>query len=295
MKISLPQASAAHARVGALSVGDVRVGPARVGRLRVRNLRLDAAVSRAELRDVTLQLELGFSLDWSVGFVIDAPDPWPDIRLGEHGTLDLGRMTVPLHLGHLALPGLAALPLRIPQAAATDVQAVLGALGPLRLGPAVAEQVRLRGVQLPDAGLAVQGLGVAGLRLEGVAVPAASAQQVDVGRLAAGSVPIPSVTLRGLQLPPTRVDPLKVAVQGARTQTMEARLGPTGNGLIDATLAVRATAGLTIGELWLTGLQAGAEVDEIELRDVQLPLELLDVTLSQLGIGEIAVPTLEMR
>lgn len=295
MKLSMPQASAERASIGALSVGEVRLGPARIGRLSWRGARIDASASRAELRDVTLRLGLQFALRWAVGWHIDVPEPWPDLDLREHGTLDLGRIDLPIRLGHLSLPGLRQLPLTVPAGTADDVQAVFGALGALQLGPALAEQVKLRGVQLPSAGLSLQGLGVQAAHLAGVSVPGAAVQQVQVGRLWTGSRPVDALRLQGLQLPPVRLDPLHLSVQGAQPDPVVAELAPADNGLLSATLRLTATASLEVGDLAITGLKAGVGLDELVLQDVELPVELLDLTLSQLGIGEIAVPDMALR
>jgi hypothetical protein len=230
-----------------------------------------------------------------VGWLIDVPDPWPDIDLREHGTLDLGSAELAVGLGHLELPGLKQLPITVASLSASDVQATIGALQGLRLGPAVAEQIRLRGVQLPSAGMALQGLGLGAAQLSGVSVPAASAQQVDIGRLATGATPIPSLSVKGLQVPPVRLDPLHLSVKRAQPQTLVTELAPASNDLLSVTLRMTTTASLDIKELSITGMKAGAQLDEIVLQDVALPAELLDVTLSQLGIGEIAVPTMELR
>ena len=66
-------------------------------------------------------------------------------------------------------------------------------------------------------------------------------------------------------------------------------------GLLAATLKVTTTAAFHLDELRIDNIRASASIGEIALKNVVLPYEVLDITLSQIGIETIEVPQLEVN
>lgn len=65
-------------------------------------------------------------------------------------------------------------------------------------------------------------------------------------------------------------------------------------GVLDVTLRVTPGARLQADQLRLSGVRSSAAVGSIELRDVVLPYEVLDLTLSQIGLEALELPKIEV-
>jgi hypothetical protein len=60
------------------------------------------------------------------------------------------------------------------------------------------------------------------------------------------------------------------------------------------TLTVTPSASVTMDELRISNVPATASVGSVTLENLVLPYDVFDVTLSELGIDTIAVPTVEV-
>ncbi|WP_425258301.1 hypothetical protein ACPOLB_22635 [Rubrivivax sp. RP6-9] len=295
MKMSVPAASIGQASVQQVQVGEVRIGPVHVGTLRLNDLQLQAGSGVAQLRNVRVVLAMAFALDWQVGIVIDAPWPLPDVDFTEKGTMNLGTMQLAIGFGNLTLPGLADLQLDIPKLVVPDVTAVVGALKQLSLGAVLAERIQAQGVVAPGGGLQLDGLGLGGVAVQGLQVPAASLAGVRIGRVAGGGLPLKSVTMPGFALPQVQLPRVSCSDVGAIANPVVTTMPTADVGLLQATLKVTTTAAFHVDELRIDGVRASTSIGEIALQDVELPYEVLDLTLSQLGIDRIEIPQTEVH
>src|SRR5512138_138222 len=121
MKINVPQANVARARVQRVDVGEVRIGAVHVDRLTLGNVHVQSSTGAARMRNVVVALTLVFGLDWRVGVKISMPDG----NFSRSGTLDLGTLRLGVALGDLTLPGLATLAFDVPSLSVNDVNAVV--------------------------------------------------------------------------------------------------------------------------------------------------------------------------
>lgn len=293
MKISVPETRLAAASVQQVDIGEVRLGPVRIGQLSLNGVALRSSSGVAQLRNVRVALQLKFALDWSVGLVIDA-GPFGKLDFTQKGKLDLGQLALGIGLGHLTLPGLARLALEIPKLPVNDLSVLIGPLKALKLGPLLAERIRAQGLAAPPAGFTLAGLGLGGLAAEGITLPAAALEGVSVGRVAGGTLPLPGLSLPQLSLPEIKVPRLASEAFAAASKPIVTPMPPVDAGLMKATLTVTTTAGLDVDELRVDDLRATASADEIVLKNVELPYEVLDLRLSQLGIERVEVPALKV-
>ena len=118
---------------------------------------------------------------------------------------------------------------------------------------------------------------------------------MTIGRVAGGSVPLDTVSIPGVKLPPTAVDKIVISDIEGKPRDSTHSLGPAGAGLLQATLTVTVSAGMSIDELRLANLSAEATIGEIKLDNLTLPYEVMDLSLSQLGIRNIQVPKMEVN
>lgn len=295
MKVSVPAASIGQASVQQVHVGEVKLGPVHIGLLSLNDLQLQASSGVAQMRNVSVQLTLTFALDWQVGIVIDAPWPLPDVDFSEKGTMNLGTLQLGIGFGNLTLPGLADLTLDIPKLAVPDVTAVVGALQRLNLGAVLAERIQAQGLVAPSAGFQLNGLGLGGVTAQGVQLPAAALAGASIGRVSGGSLPLQAVQIPGLVLPQVTLPRVSCQDVGAAANPVVTKMPTADVGLLKATLKVTTTAAFHMDELRIDGIRASSSIGEIALQNVELPYEVLDLTLSQIGIDRIEIPQAEVN
>ncbi len=293
MKIRIPDTTVGSAAVQQVNVGQVKLGPARVGKLSLGGTKLRASMGVAQLRNVQVKLTLAFGLKWTAGVVIDCGD-LGKIDLTQSGTMDLGKLELGIGLGHLDLPGLADLKLDLADFSADDLAVVVGTLKKLKLGAVLAERVKAQGLATPAQGLQLGGLALGSASVQGAAVPDAKIDGVTVGRVAGGSVPLQGFTVPGLEFPAVNVPAVTCQKFGAASEPLVTPLPEADNGLVKAQLTVTTTARFDVDELRLEGIKASASVAKVVLKNVELPFELLDLSLSQIGIQDIRVPDLKV-
>lgn len=294
MKITLPDTTIGNAAVQQVDVGQVKLGPARIGKLSLRGTQLRARMGAAQLRNVRVALTLTFSLKWTAGLVIDAGS-LGQIDLTQSGTMDLGKLELGVGLGHVDLPGLADLKLDMADFSVADLEVVVGALKKLKLGAVLAERVKAQGLVTPTQGFQLDGLGLASASVQGATVDSASLDKVSIARVSGGSVPLAKLTVPGLAFPQVQVPSVTCQKFGSTSEPLVTPLPEADVGVLRAQLTVTTTARFDVDELRLDGIQASASVAEVSLKNVELPFELLDLSLSQIGIERIAVPEMKVN
>lgn len=294
MKISIPQSTVGTAGVKQVSVGQVKLGAVRIGLLSLNGLKVHARTGVAQMRNVRVVLTLMFSLDWTVGLVLDA-GPLGMIDLSQSGTLDLGELELGIGFGNVGLPGLADLTLDIPKLPVTDLSAVIGALKDLKLGPVLAERIQAQGLVAPAAGFQLDGLGLSAASVQGIALDGATIHSATIGRVCGGTVPLAGLTIPSLAFPQVKVPRVSCRNVSADTSAEVTEMPEANAGLLKATLKVTTKAHFEVDELRLDGIKAAASIGEIALKNVELPYELLDLNLSQIGIERIAIPAVKVN
>ena len=295
MKIAVPDVGISRTRVQQVSVGEIKIGSVRVDQLLLSNIHVQTSTGIAQMRNVRLALTLQFGLDWRVGVKISMPDGIPDVDFSESGTLDLGTLTLGIGLGNLTLPGFANLSFDIPSLPVNDISAVVGSIKNLNLGVIVAEQIRAQNVITPTAGFQINGLGLTGVSAKGISVPDAAVAGATIGRIAGGALPIANLTIPNLALPQAAIPTLSSQNVDATSNPVVATLPKVDIGLLAATLKVTTTAAFHLDELRIDNIKASASIGEIALKDIVFPYEVLNLTLSQIGIETIEVPQLEVN
>ena len=291
MKATIPDARIARSNVQQVNVGEVKVVPIAIDKLVVRNVHVQTSTGVAQMRNVRTALTLAFALDWKVGVTIDTP--LGDVDFSRSGTINLGSLGLVLSFGHINLPGLANLSFDIPSLPVNNVSALMGPIKNLNLGAVLAEQIRAKGVSAPSAGFQLAGLGLNKLTVEGVNMPAAGVGEVTVGRIKGGALPLTNLTIPNLALP-------QATIPSMTSNNIDATTNPVSKGLhadagiLEVTLRVTTTARLQVEELRIDNIKASSTIGAIELTNVVLPYEVLNLTLSQIGIESLEVPQLEV-
>jgi hypothetical protein len=285
MQTTIPGADIQRSGVATLSVGQVGIGPIQIGQLVLTDVVLNTAAAGAELRNFRVTISHQMTLDWRLHIEL------PGHVIDEGGSEDLGTPTFTCGFGNVHVPGLENLRIDLASLTADNVAATATAAANLSLGAAVAEQIQARNVVLPAQGFTIAGLGLGALRVGGFGAPAASVEAVTVGRVHGDAFPAPDVTLANLTLP-------SASVADIVSQGIDSVATPFGKayhldlGCLDLTLKIKPRAEAQIDQLIISGLTASPSIGTIQLHNVVAPYELLNLTLSQIGIEQIQVPSI---
>ena len=289
MKAAIDDLGVARATVGQLDVGELSVGPLSVGNLVLDTTHLDVSTGQASFRNLRITISLTMTIDWVVSISIPLVDTF---RFD--GTIDLGTQSVVLGLGDVAVPGLQALSLDLPALTVGNLSAIVGPIRDLHLGPVVAETIRARGVVAPVPDFQIVGLAVGAATVEDLSVPAATVADATVGSVRGGSVPLGSVALQNLALPQTSLGDIRSAA--VDVQATSNPLGIRADaGVLRITFNLTPAVRMHTDELRLSGVRSSVSIGEVRLTDVVLPFEVMDLTLSQIGIETIQAPRIEVR
>ena len=288
LKATIPQTRIAKVSVQQVDIGQLSAGPLSVRKLVLDTVHVGMSTGTARLRNLQVTVSLRITLDWRVSVQI----PWVG-TFRWNGTIDFGTQSATVPLGDVAVPGLQSLSLDLGTVSVNNVDAVIGAIQNLRLGGLVVEQVRANNLVVPTPGFQLTGLGLAKAELDGVSVPAGSATDATVKHIHGQALPLGTVTIPGVSLPEANVGDVSSQAVDVNA-TSNPFLFVADAGLLKVTLNLTPGARMQTDELRLTGVRAATSVGSLELQDVVLPYDVLDVTISQLGIDTIDVPKIEV-
>lgn len=284
MRTTIPDATIQRSGVGTVSVGQVGIGPITIGQLVLTDLALSTAADSAFLRNFVVTVTYTMRLDWHLH--ID----FPGHPIDEAGSEDLDSPSFAVGFGDIRVPGLENLKIDIASLSANNVAATANPVANLQLGSAVAEQIRARNLQLPAQGFSIAGLGIGGLNVGGFGVPAASLDSLTIGRLHGDAFPLGQMALANLALPSAAI--ADIVGQGVdATATPKPKAFHLDLGCLDLTLKVNPQAQAHIDQLMIHNVTASTSIGKIELRNVVAPYELLNLSLAQVGIDTITVPS----
>ena len=288
MKATVPNLHAARASVAHLSVGQVAIGPISIGQLVVRDAQLGITSGSAELIGVSVRLELRFNLKWEV----HVPLPWPfdDINIGD--TTFLGSITIPFGFGDGTVPQLNNINLNVPQLVASNTTATADPVTALQADALVAETISASNVTAPVAGVTVSGLGLGSAAVDGLGVPAASIAGATVARVHGTPLSLGALVLHGLALPAAAANDITSGPMDIPLTRPDFTLPTADLGIIRVTLTVTPKATAHIDKLFLTGVNAHANIGAVEVHNLSLPYDALNITLADIGIETIDIPTI---
>jgi hypothetical protein len=289
LKATIPHATVDRATVQQVEIGQLSAGPLSIGSLVLDGVRAGVSTGTVTLTNLSVTVTLELELDWSVSIHI----PF-DGRHGWSGSIDFGTQSITVGLGDVTVPGLENLDVDLGQLSVSDVSAVIGAIKGLRLGALVAEQISAGGTSAPSGGFTLAGLTLGSAGLVDLGVPAITIEQTKVAHVSGQALPLGTVTIPGLSLPGATVaditsDALDVSATSNPFEfTADA-------GLLKVTLKLTPGAEMQADELRMSGVRASASVGSVTLSNVVVPYDVLDITLGQLGIETVTIPSIEVN
>jgi len=284
MLTTISEADVQRAGVGTVNVGQVGIGPITIGQLVVTNFELNTAGDGAILRNFVVTMTYAMALDWHLHIEL------PGKVIDDSGTEDLDSPQFIVGFGDVHIPGLENIKIDLASLTMDNPAATITPVSNLQLGAAVAEQIQAKNLKLPTAGFTLAGLGLGTLNVGGFGVPAANLDSVTIGRVHGDATPFGQMALSNLAMPSATVP--DIVGQGVdAVLTPKPKAFHLDLGCLDLTLRVNPTAEAHIDKLTLSNITANMSIGQIELHNIVAPYELLNLTLSQVGIDTITVPT----
>jgi hypothetical protein len=285
---NVPELDAQQAGLQSISIGQVGIGPINVGDLAIDNVDVTFSAGPVVLHNVVVTVTIEVTFEWD----ITIPMPWPfdDIHLGS--TFDLGPFVFgPMPIGDVTIPSLTNVQLHLPSLAGQNMTATASPLSNLQVSNAVADTVVAHNITLPAAGFSLTGLMLTSVNGTAVGVPAVGVGDASIAHVHGDAVAIPQFTLGPVNVPTlslpfaTSTAPLDVPT------VLSPMIIDIPAGLLHASVTLKVTAQSHVDQLDLNGAHASASVGQVVLHNVTLPYDVLNLTLSQVGINSVAIPS----
>jgi hypothetical protein len=273
--------------INKIDVGQVGIGPIHIGQVILSDVELNTTTAGAELRNFRVTVTHALTLEWHLHIEI------PGHVIDEHGTEDLPDPVFTCDFGNVSVPGLEKIRISMASLTADNVEATATPVANVQLGAAVAEAIRARNLVLPAQGFSLAGIGVGSLQVAGFGAPAASLESVTIQRLHGEATPPGGMTLSNLALSGASIPD----ITGNVVDVIAAPLGKAYHldlGCLNLTLKIKPQAEAHIDQLVIGDVSADTRIGRVELHNVIAPFELLNLTLSELGIETMEIPSVAL-
>ena len=288
MHVNVPELDVQQAGLTNVSIGQVGIGPITVGELVVQDIDLRFSAGVAFIRGMTVRVRLHIEFEWHIH--IGLPWPFDDIDIGS--TEDLGTYSFNMPpVGDVVIPGLSNLNINIPSLTAHNVGASANPIANLQLHNATAQTIRARDVVLPSAGFTIAGLSLNSIQGDNISVPAAGVREATVGHLTGNPLNVGEFSLNSLTLGSATVPLIRNTSPFDVPANLQSRRLPFDLGLLEFALIITPSATAHIPYLEIDNSNATATTGRVVLRNVTLPFDVLNLTLSQIGINTIGIPS----
>jgi hypothetical protein len=286
LQVTVPALDVQQAKLQDINIGQVAIGPITVGDLVLNNADVSMSAAQAVLQSVGVTIHIHITVDWHVH--VGMPDWIPDIDFGDDydlGTLSFG----PINIGDVVVPGLNNVHLHIPTMTAQNMSVAANPVG-LAAHNATADQIHAANVALPSAGFSIAGLALSSIQGNTISVPAAKMDTATIAHLHGDPIQVPAFTASNLNLPAAQIP----QASSSAPLDIPANLSTLSVGFDAGILAVHIhltpSALMSVDHLEITNANASATVGQVVLHNVTLPYDVLNLTLSQIGINTVAIP-----
>jgi hypothetical protein len=286
LQVTVPALDVQQAKLQTIDIGQVAIGPITVGDLVLNNADFNMSAAQAVLQSVRVTLHIHVTVEWNIH--IGMPDWIPDINIGDHydlGTISFG----PLNIGDVVVPGLNNVHLHIPTMTAQNMSVSASPLG-LTAHNATADQIHAANVALPSAGFSIAGLALSSIHGNTISVPAAKMDQATIGHLHGDPIQVPAFTGSNLQLPAAQIPQISSSAPLDIPANLSTITVGFDAGILVVKIHLTPQAIMAVNHLEITGVNANASVQQIVLHNVTLPYDVLNLTLSQIGVNSVAIP-----
>jgi len=287
MLVNVPELDAQQAGLQTISIGDVSIGPITVATLVANAVGVNFSSGPAVLNNVVVTLTLQLAATWN----IHIPMPWPIPDVNISGSQSLGSATFgPFGVGDVLIPSLAGVSLNIPTLTVANTSATVAPLSNLQLTSVAADTIKAQNTQLPSAGFSLAGLLLGSVDGANITVPAAAIGSASVGHVSGPPISVPALALGPVSAPSVTF-PSAQTVGGLNVQIdlSTFHIGTTGD--IAIGFDITPTAQTHVDGLSISNGQASASVGQLVAHNVVVPYDAHNLTLANLGINNIAIPS----
>jgi hypothetical protein len=286
LQVTVPALDVQQANLNAIDIGQVAIGPITVGDLVLSNTDFSMAAAKVVLQSVSVSMSIHFLLEWDIH--IGMPDWIPDINIGD--TFDLGFLNIPpINIGDVLIPGVTNIQLHIPTLVAQNMSVAAQPMS-LHLNNATADTIHAANVALPTAGFTIAGLSLNSIQGNTISVPAAKLDSAQIAHLHGTPISVPTFALNSLNLPSAQIPQVtSTAPLDVPANLSDFPIGFDG-GLLKIVLHVIPSVRMHVDHLDITDATASATVGQVVLHNVTLPYDVLNLTLSQIGITGVGIP-----
>lgn len=291
MHVTAPALDVQQANLQTIDIGQVLIGPITVGDLVLNNADFSMAAAQGVLQNVSVTIRIHVTVEWHVH--VGMPDWIPDINIGD--TYDLGTFSFgPINVGNITIPGLNNIHLHVPSLTAQNMTATT-APASLQVQNAIADRVHVQNATLPSAGFTIAGLTLNSVAGNNITLPAAQVDQATVQHIHGTPISVPSFTVTGVNLPSAQIPDASSSAPLDIPADLPTQSPGFDAGILRVFVHLTPSALSHVDHLELTNLTASATVGQVVLHNITLPYDVLNLTLSQIGISSVAVPTFTVQ
>jgi hypothetical protein len=286
LQVTVPALEVQQANLKAIDIGQVAIGPITVGDLVINNADFTMSAAQLVMQSVTVTMHIHVTVDWDIH--IGMPDWIPDINIGD--SFSLGTLTFgPMNIGNVVVPGLSNMQLHIPSLTAQNMSVSADPLG-LTANNATADQIHASNVALPSAGFSIAGLSLSSVDGNTISVPAAKLDQAKIAHLHGDAIQVPAFRAHTLNLPAAQIPQISSTAPLDIPANLSTITIGFDAGILIVKIHLTPSALMNVNHIEITGADASATVGQIVLHNVTLPYDVLNLTLSQIGINTVAIP-----
>ncbi|MCA1647771.1 MAG: hypothetical protein LC797_20685 [Chloroflexi bacterium] len=285
MLVNVPQLDVQQAGLQTVDIGLAALGPITVGDLTVNNTDFSLNAGHAVLKNMNVHVTLHLSLEWWIGFSVD------DLfSIDLHETTSLGSISLDMPAVDVTVNSLSNIHVNIPALTGHNMSVQADNVS-LQLHNATADGVQAKNVALPAAGFSIAGLSLNSVDGSNVTVPAAKLGEATVNRLHGDDIKVPSFTARNLNLPTAHSASMVNTAPLDFPLTMKLSHEPGVDlGILKVILHITVDANAHIPSLEILDVDASATVGQITLQNVNIPYDVHNLKLSQVGITTVGIP-----
>lgn len=297
MQINVPSLGAQQASIQSLDIGQAKIGPVTVGDLVITNADLALAASQIVLHGITVRMTIKFVVELTIHVGLPKPFPAFDRTLTIHlPTLHIpAESDPPIPLSDVTIPQLTNMRLHIPTLLAQNMSLNADPLA-LHADAAAANTIQVASATLPAGQFTIAGLSLQSMSGDNISLPDGKFASASIGRVTGTPVHAPAFSVNTVRLGSASMPngasttaPMDIPAELGEYDVKSP--GTPHKSLAVLTLKVTPFTLMHVDRLDIGSGGGSASIDSIVLHNVTLPYDVLNLTLSQIGINSIQIPT----
>jgi hypothetical protein len=288
MKLEVPTLTAQQAKIQTIDIGQVVIGPITVGELVLNNANFTISSANGVLTGTSIEISIQISVEWAIH--IGLPWPFSDIDIGD--TYNLGSIGFgPIPLGNIVIPGLNNIQLNIPSLIAQQISIAPNNPVTLHMVAVLADNIKATDSVLPSQGFSLSGMSLASIDGSGLAIPAAKVSEVAISHLQGNPVQIPTFTLGNMNMAVVHIPNISSSLPLDIPAILPTQSLGFNAGILLLCIHLTPSVEMHIAHLEINNANASATVGSVTLKNVNIPYDLMNLKLADIGIKTLKIPS----